>query len=262
MSAPAIGICALVAMFEGLDIQSIGVVAPRVAKAFGASPQGMGLVLSASIMGLLIGAALGGWLSDRTQRRHVLAGSLVLLGFFSSLTSVAGSYDILVLLRLLAGFGLGGVLPNLIAITTDFAAPRWRASALALVYGGMPAGGALAAWVTSLSRPDDWRPVFLVGGIGPLLLVPLVLALASPAIAADAGEDWDRSNASLFGARSGVTLLLWLAYFFTLLTVYLLLNWLPSMMTARGLSPRDAAHASVAAQCRRSRGQPAVRPRA
>ncbi|TPG16739.1 MFS transporter [Sphingomonas koreensis] len=246
----AIAACFLAAWFEGLDIQSMGVAAPKIAPFFHIGPQAMGFVLSASIVGLMVGAALGGWMSDQAGRRTVLVASLGVLGIFSLGTSFVGNYDSLLLMRLLAGIGLGGVFPNLIAITSEIAPPRIRTTALALVYCGMPAGGAVAAWLTSITAPDNWHAVFQVGGAGPLFVIPLLLAFVPkyrPVGRLDGapGNDRPRRIAHLFGARTRTTLLLWVAYFFTLFAVYLLLNWLPSlMMIGKGMT-RDAAAQSA-----------------
>src|SRR5262249_46369563 len=105
----AIGACFLVALFEGLDIQSMGATAPKVAPLFHIGPQVMGFILSASTFGLMIGAAVGGWMSDRVGRRAVLLASMTMLGLFSFGTSLATDYQTLLMARLLAGIGLGGV---------------------------------------------------------------------------------------------------------------------------------------------------------
>jgi AAHS family 3-hydroxyphenylpropionic acid transporter len=249
----AIATCFFVAIFEGLDIQSMGVAAPHVAPLFQIGPAAMGLVLSASTFGLMIGAGLGGWASDAASRRSVLLFSMVALGIFSWGTSLAKSYDSLLLMRLFAGLGLGGVFPNLIAISAEVAPAPYKTTALGLVYCGMPLGGAAAAWLSGVAGPDDWAIVFRVGGIGSFLLLPLIWglipayrpqALAKP-IPYDAGEAVAGRFRQLLSERARTTLLLWVSYFFTLLAVYLLLNWLPSMLVGRGLSKLQAAHASL-----------------
>jgi AAHS family 3-hydroxyphenylpropionic acid transporter len=249
----AIATCFLVALFEGLDIQSMGVAAPRVAPLFHLGPAAMGFVLSASTLGLMVGAGIGGWISDVVSRRSVLLFSMAALGVFSSGTSLATSYHELLAMRLLAGFGLGGVFPNLIAITSEVSPPRYRTTALGLVYCGMPLGGAAAAFLVGQAAPTDWSIVFRVGGLGPIVLIPLIFTLI-PAYRSDAlseqsarqaGEVIGNRFGRLFADRAATTLLLWISYFFTLFAIYLLLNWLPSMLVSKGLSKPEAAHAAL-----------------
>src|SRR5882757_6346291 len=164
----AVFICFLVALFEGLDIQSMGVAAPRLAPAFGLNPGQMGIVMSASTLGLMIGAAVGGWLSDRIGRKSVLIFSMAALAVFSSATTLAPGYPTLLVIRVLAGLGLGGALPNLIALVSEVAPQRIRVTALGLMYCGLPIGGATAGAIAAGVSSADWRPIFYVGGLGPL----------------------------------------------------------------------------------------------
>lgn len=152
------------------------------------------------------------------------------------------------IVRLLAGLGLGGTLPNLIAIATDVSPPRRRVTLLGIVYSGLPLGGALAGAIAGSIDPTSWQPVFVAGGVGPLLLVPL-LQLGLPSNSAvRSGLPPDSRNGErsiLARERRTQTLLLWTAYFFTLLAVYLLLNWLPSLMAAKGGGRAGAPQAAV-----------------
>lgn len=244
-------LCFLVAAFEGMDIQAMGVAAPGLAPAFGLTPAQLGQVMSASTVGLMLGAAVGGWLSDWIGRARVIALSMGVLAIFSLATMAAPDYFSLRIIRLLAGLGLGGAFPNLIAVIAECTPSRSRTTSLAWMYIGFPAGGAAAGLVASWASAGDWRAVFYAGGLGPLLLVPaLLLGLpkATP-------KDGQLSPAGLATARAGdnyllrfaptVTARLWVSYFFTLLVVYLLLNWLPSLAIAAGYSHLQAAHSSI-----------------
>jgi MFS transporter, AAHS family, 3-hydroxyphenylpropionic acid transporter len=244
--------CTAVALFEGLDIQSMGVAAPRLAPAFHLDPGQMGFVMSASTLGLMIGAALGGWLSDRFGRKSVIIVSMAALGVFSLATASAPNFDSLLGVRVLAGLGLGGAFPNLIALVSEVTPARLRVTALGLMYCGLPLGGAAAGAIPALHPAADWRPIFYVGGFGPLFLIPVLVAclpharsfvemLGKPPGAAQPGQ----GGASLFGAQTAMTLLLWVSYFFTLLVVYLLLNWLPSLLVAKGYSRVQGSSASI-----------------
>jgi MFS transporter, AAHS family, 3-hydroxyphenylpropionic acid transporter len=248
----AVSMCFLVALFEGLDIQSMGVAAPRVAGAFHLDPGQMGVVMSSSTLGLMIGAALGGWLSDRLGRKVVIVASMAALGVFSLATAFAPDFHLLIVARVLAGLGLGGAFPNLIALVSEITPRAHRVTALGLMYCGLPLGGASAGALMAAGSSSEWRSVFFVGGIGPIMLMPLLAtclprakSMGNSSGQVDTETDQQRFVDGLFGARTGSTLLLWTSYFFTLLAVYLLLNWLPSLLVAKGYSRTQGSTCAV-----------------
>jgi len=246
-----VGVCFLVALFEGLDIQSMGVAAPRIASAFQLDPGQMGVVMSSSTVGLMIGAAVGGWLSDRVGRKWVIVASMAALGFFSLATAFAPGFHWLIAARVLAGLGLGGAFPNLIALVSESTPRPYRVTALGFMYCGLPLGGASAAAVAA-ALSSDWRAVFYVGGIGPILLLALLIkylpgarSILNSSNRPDTDAVQQPSIDGLFGARTSNTLLLWTSYFFTLLAVYLLLNWLPSLLVAKGYSKNQGSACAI-----------------
>jgi MFS transporter, AAHS family, 3-hydroxyphenylpropionic acid transporter len=241
-----IALCFVAALFEGLDIQSMGVAAPKLAPAFHLGPRELSFVLSASTFGLMLGAAAGGWLSDRWGRKPVLISSMIALGLFSLATTMATTVQSLLLIRVLAGIGLGGTFPTLIALVSESTAPRSRVTALALMYCGLPIGGIVAGLVAALA--PDWHDIFYVGGFGPLAVAMLLagsLSSRAPARRSDPSHGTRTPIARIFGSRTPTTLLLWTSYFFTLFVVYLLLNWLPSLVLRGGYSHAQAATSSI-----------------
>ena len=116
IQSPATGrlifLCFLVAVFEGVDIQAMGVAAPALAAAFHLKPAQMGEVMSASTVGLMLGAAAGGWLSDRIGRARVIVIAMAVLSVFSFATVAAPGYVGLRIIRVLAGLGFGRRLPQ------------------------------------------------------------------------------------------------------------------------------------------------------
>ncbi|WP_334001995.1 3-(3-hydroxy-phenyl)propionate transporter MhpT [Burkholderia cepacia] len=244
--ATTLGLCFAIALLEGLDLQSVGVAAPRMAHEFGLSVSQMGLAFSAGTFGLLPGAMLGGWLADRVGRKHVLIASVCLFGLLSIATAQVSSFAMLVAVRALTGLGLGGAMPNLIALSSEAVDARSRSSAVAVMYCGIPFGGVIASLIGVLLAGDtEWRHIFYVGGVGPLLLAPLLLALLPESRAfldvSASGAARPSVGQTLFGdSRTGTTLALWLSYFCTLIVLYFLLNWLPSLMAAKGLARSQA----------------------
>ncbi|MBJ9918636.1 3-(3-hydroxy-phenyl)propionate transporter MhpT [Burkholderia cenocepacia] len=246
--ATTLALCFAIALLEGLDLQSVGVAAPRMAREFGLSVSQMGIAFSAGTFGLLPGAMLGGRLADRIGRKRVLIASTVLFGLLSIATAQVSSFAMLVVVRVLTGIGLGGAMPNLIALSSEAVEPRSRSSAVATMYCGIPFGGVIASLIGVLLAGDtEWRHIFYVGGLGPLLLVPLLVWCLpeSRAYLDVAGTQAARASVArtLFGdGRTTSTLALWVSYFCTLIVLYFLLNWLPSLMAARGL---DRAHVGL-----------------
>ncbi len=247
-----IGLCFLVALMEGLDLQAAGIAAQGMAAAFELSKMQMGWVFSAGIFGLLPGAFVGGWLADRVGRKAVLMGSVALFGLFSLATAVAWDLQSLVLARLLTGIGLGAALPNLIALTSEVAGERLRGSAVSMMYCGVPLGAALAACIGIAGFSGGWQLVFYVGGIVPLLIVPL-LGLYLPESSQFHQRKLEQVHSGIWHGlfREGTarsTLLLWVSYFFTLMVVYILINWLPSLLVGQGYSPSQASWVMLALQ--------------
>ncbi|HAT1618465.1 TPA: 3-(3-hydroxy-phenyl)propionate transporter MhpT [Raoultella planticola] len=236
-----IGLCFMVALMEGLDLQAAGIAAAGMAHAFALDNMQMGWIFSAGILGLLPGALVGGILADRHGRKRILIASVILFGLFSIATALAGSFPMLLLARLMTGVGLGAALPNLIALTSEAAGPRFRGTAVSLMYCGVPVGAALAAALGFWGEPSAWQTVFWVGGVVPLLLVPMLLRWLPESAIFRAGTQSAPLRTLLAPENAAATLLLWLCYFFTLLVVYMLINWLPMLLVGQGFSPSEAA---------------------
>ncbi len=242
--------CFLAALCEGLDVQAAGVTAGGISQQFHPSPSALGFFFSASSLGLILGALIGGRLSDRIGRKAVLIGSIGLFGLFSLLTSLAGDMSTLTWARALTGLGLGGAMPNLIALAAEASESKSRNTSIALTYIGMPLGGSIASLLVLVLPTEAWRMVFRTGGIAPLLIVPFMLRFmpSSPGPAAPAGEvpgQRDPVRILLGQGRWRTTLLLWLGFFLIVLTLHLMLNWLPLLLVGRGLTKAQAALAQV-----------------
>lgn len=249
--------CAAAALIEGFDNQSMGVAAPRMFPELGLATTQQGLVLSATPLGLFLGAAIGGRAADYFGRRRTLIGSILLMGAFSLLTTLAGTASSVFIARFLTGLALGGAMPNFISLSSESVTSARRISTVALVMAGMPFGGALAA-LTALGAHWgwSWRSIFYVGGFTPILL-GLIMLRGLPESAAfersvaskepQAAARVESPQSVLFGdsSRTGTTLLLWIAYFFTQLVLLLMLNWLPNLLIGLGLSRSEASWGSV-----------------
>lgn len=209
----------------------------------------LGWAFGIGALGLLPGAALGGRLADRIGRKRVLMMSVALFGIFSIATTQVWDLQSLLVARFLTGLGLGAAMPNLIALCAEAAPPRQRSTAVGAMYCGMPFGAALAAVIGIVSPgAEGWRQIFYVGGIGPLLTLPLLaLCLKESTQFAAASQGASRASKdgivrALFSdGRAGTTIALWISYLGTLIVLYFLMNWLPSMVLSRGLTPVQAS---------------------
>lgn len=239
-------ICFFIAALEGYDIQAFGVSAPKIAPLLGLDPGQVGWAASAAMIGLVIGAFAGGWAADRIGRRPVLVASVAAFGVFSVVTAFVQNYEVLLLARLATGLGFGGAMPNLIAVATEISAPNRRAATVTTMFCGMPAGGATVALLARFAPDLDWRTLFLIGGLLPIILAPVVhFLLPETRPQHDPAAD-HRVGQTLFGEGRGVgTVLLWIVFMLTLVVLYLMLNWLPSLVIAKGLTPADGSAASL-----------------
>ncbi|PZQ48173.1 MAG: 3-(3-hydroxy-phenyl)propionate transporter MhpT [Rhodovulum sulfidophilum] len=243
----ALALATLAAVIEGFDLQAAGVAAPKLAPAFGLEPAQMGVFFSAATFGLIFGALAGGVIADRWGRRAGLALALVAFGIFSLGTALAGTFEHLVVMRFLTGVGLGGALPNLVSIAAESTTPERRGRAVAIMYAGVPIGGAIASLVAMMGLHEDWQSIFVVGGILPLLLVvPLYRMLPPLRVTHDAAVPTSRWQALFAPGSTMTTLLLWGGFFFGLLVVYLLLNWLPQLIVSLGFERSQASLVQIA----------------
>lgn len=247
--------CIIVALCEGFDLQAAGVAAAGIAHEFRPAPAELGRFFSASTLGLFLGALIGGRLSDSLGRKRLLVVSIALFGLFSVLTPLASDVLHLTFARLLTGLGLGGAFPTLVAWVNEQSSPHRRRANVALVYSAMPIGGGLVSFMSLLIAPDRWRSIFIVGGLVPLALAPVMQWVLHEAPASATGTTRGPTaampKAGSFSAifaegRTASTLLLWISCFLGLLTVYLLLSWLPTLILGMGFSPAQAAGVQIA----------------
>lgn len=234
----------LAAIIEGFDLQAAGVAAPKLVPVFGLTPAQMGLFFSSATFGLIFGAVVGGVISDRYGRRLGLCVSLFVFGVFSLATAGVGSVEGLIAMRFMTGVGLGGALPNLVAIAAEATTPERRGRAVSIMYAGVPLGGAVASLVAMAGLHDDWRTIFIAGGVMPMLLVvPLFMLLPQLKIEKSLKTAKEGAWRQVLSADSALrSILLWSGFFFSILVLYLLLNWLPTLLVTRGL---DRGQASI-----------------
>lgn len=251
--------CMLTAFCEGIDLQAAGVAAAGIGSEFKPTSDQFGTFFSASTFGLFFGALLGGRLADGIGRKKVLVASVALFGVFSLLTSFAWSVPSLVVSRALTGLGLGGALPMMLALVAETGQPSQQAGRVAMVYAMTPIGGAVISLLSMLMAAAQWRTMFVVGGVVPLILAPVMLfalpessafqrirAPKSGPVPDVADMPKSGSFIAIFsGGRALRSVFLWTSFFLGLLLLYLLLNWLPTLLTSDGLTRAEAAGAQI-----------------
>jgi AAHS family 4-hydroxybenzoate transporter-like MFS transporter len=267
--------CAAVLFLDGFDTQAIGYVAPALAKEWGLTKGALGPVFSAGLFGLMIGALVFGPLADRIGRKKIIVFSTLAFGIGALVTAFVQDVNTLLAIRFLTGLGLGGAMPNAIAMTSEFNPRRRRATMVMIMFCGFSVGAALGGLLAAALIPQfGWRSVFVVGGVAPLLLVPILalrlpesvrfLALTgsanarvaqllgsiSPKAAFAPATQFVIHEPGLAGipvlhlfksGRTLVTLLLWVVFFMSLLDLYFLSNWLPTVLNDLGASVSSAA---------------------
>jgi AAHS family 3-hydroxyphenylpropionic acid transporter len=248
--------CCLASFGEGIDLQAPGVTMPVLAPLFHLTTgQGFwggfigtkGLFASMSTFGLFFGAMIGGRLSDLVGRKWVLVWSVALFGVFSAITVQSTDAQTLLWMRFLTGLGLGGCYANMIAISVENVSPARRNTAVGVLYSAMPVGGAVVSFAASKwATPELWKNIYYLGAAVPLLAVPCIILLVPNLKPLANRADKPSTARALFGeGRAAQTSVMWLCFLTALITQYILLSWLPSLLVSKGLPKPDASLAQM-----------------
>jgi MFS transporter, AAHS family, 3-hydroxyphenylpropionic acid transporter len=251
-----IALCLMAALCEGIDLQAAGVAAAGIAPLYKPAPSVMADFFAASTFGLLIGALLGGRLADRLGRRIVLIYSIAAFGLFSLLTAFAWDMQSLTWARFLTGLGLGGAFPMVMTMVSEASVAGRRTANTAIAYAGLPTGGVVISTIALLTGPANWRWIFIIGGVVPLVVTALMAMKLKESAeyralqVSNQGSVTAHSQAGSFlqimaQGRALRTILLWVSFFLALIIVYLLLNWLPTLLADNGLSKGQAAAVQI-----------------
>lgn len=242
-------LCFAIAVFEGFDLQSMGVAAPRMRAEFGLDNAQMAWAFSAAILGTLPGAIIGGRFADKIGRKAILLTSILIFGVMSVLTAYAADYTLLLVIRFLTGLGMGGALPMMIIMASEAVSEKHKGIAVSIMYSGIPFGGMLTSFVAmALAGDAQWRHIFYVGGLAPILLIPLLMKFLPES------KDYLTAKKKIYTPffevlfakeRRFSTIQIWISFFFTLVVLYFLLNWLPLLMGAQGLGKAEANYVQI-----------------
>jgi AAHS family 4-hydroxybenzoate transporter-like MFS transporter len=266
-------------ILDGLDNQLLGAAVPALMREWGLPRPAFVPVQTAGLLGMMIGGAIGGVIGDRLGRRVALLGSVLAFGVLTTLVALAGDVGTLTVLRFFAGLGLGGAMPNAAALSSEYVPRHQRPFAVTLTIVCIPLGGSLAGFVGGLVLPRfGWRGLFLVGGVLPLIIAAVLLKVLpeSPRFLARLPERWPQLRALLrrlghtvpddaqfadpsertvarVSARELLTpefrrdtLGLCGSFFFCLLSVYIGVTWVPSMLSGAGFAVGTASYGLTA----------------
>src|SRR5256885_361596 len=272
-----------IVLIDGYDIAAIAFAAPHLVRAWGVAPGALGPVFSSSLVGILFGSAIFGWVGDRYGRKAALISANLLFGVFTWTAGYATNLDEMFWLRLLAGIGIGGVIPNVVALNSESAPRHLRATLAISAVGCVPLGGAIPGFVAATLVPDHgWPILFQIGGV-----VPIVIGLAAifglpesvkfMALHESQRAKMERTIAEIrpdvvvppnarfiiedekqfpgfnpaYLFRDGLALitpLLWLLFALNLMGYFYLLSWTPTLMSAAKLPPTAGALAGALLQ--------------
>ncbi|WP_342246799.1 MFS transporter [Pseudomonas sp. OTU5201] len=260
--------CALLLIFDGYDLFIYGVVLPVLMKEWGLTPLEAGALGSYALFGMMFGALFFGPLADKIGRKKGIAICFVLFSGFTVLNGFTSTPTEFGICRFMAGLGIGGLMPNVVALMNEYAPKKLRSTLVAIMFSGYSLGGMLSAGVGIYMLPRfGWEAMFFAAAV-PLLMLPLILwylpesvgfllrqgrtEQARAILKRIAPERELRDDdlleltetktqgapvLELFREGRGLrTLMIWVAFFCCLLMVYALSSWLPKLMANAGYS--------------------------
>lgn len=257
---------ALAVILDGFDNQVLGFAIPAIVKEWGVTRGAFAPIFAIGFLGMSLGTALGGMLGDRVGRRLALIAAVTLFGLSTLASAFAHDLVWLGVFRTISGFGLGAAMPNATTLIAEFSPTRRRSLAVTLGIVCIPLGGLVGGLIAAQVLPSlGWRALFLMGGASPLVLAVVLFFLLpeSPRFLAARPEraaDLDKVMARLGHAHGGAgfadlgeakvkqasflqlfggayrldTIALWGAFFFCILSTYVVFSWAPSLLSGAG----------------------------
>ena len=265
--------CLLLNVQDGFDILSISYSANAISQEWALSPVTLGAILSASIFGIMLGAMFLSPFADKFGRKPMTIVGLIISGLGMIGATLAPNAEVLMGSRCITGVGIGCILASVNTLVAEYAGDRYRSMAVAIFQMGFPlgavVGGFVAAWLLDIGT---WRHIFAFGALLSFIFIPVVMMLpesiefiaksgkadsiarinsintklgrpqinALPALAETSSRSLRESVFLLFSkAYWWRTALIWLAFFFLLMSLYFALSWVPKLLIEQGLSQSE-----------------------
>ncbi|MBP1494198.1 MFS transporter [Acinetobacter nosocomialis] len=266
--------CLLLMIMDGYDIQSMAYAAPMIIEDWGVQKTMLGVVFSASLFGLFVGSFLLSSLSDRFGRRPILLISTFMFSILMLLTPHVGNIEQLTVIRFITGVFLGGIMPNVMAYSSEIVPYKSRIFTMMVISCGYTVGAMLGGGISALLVPwGGWQSIFYFGGIIPLIIffitffkMPESLYFLSednkntpkilfwlkkfyPALTFNSEikvinnteVEVKKSPLELFkNKRAFFTYSIWIISILNMISLYFLSNWLPTLAKESGLSLNQA----------------------
>ncbi|MFA4623767.1 MFS transporter [Xanthomonas perforans] len=275
----AVAVCVLLTMLDGFDVMAMAFTAPHVSADWQLSGKLLGMLFSAGLIGMALGALGLAPLADRIGRRALTLACLAILTVGMGMSAVASTAWQLGALRLLTGLGIGGMLACVAVTAGEFSSPRWRNTAIVLQVTGYPVGATLGGMIAELLMQQwSWPAVFVLGAVASLLCVPLVLAFlpesleflimrrppdavarfnavlarmampphdALPPLPPQSATQAQGYRALFDAAMRRHTLLIALGFFSLMFAFYFVISWTPKLLVTAGASATDGVTGGV-----------------
>lgn len=243
-SAAAVLVCWLLVVFDGYDLIVYGTVQSSLISetGWGLTKATAGTIGSMAFVGMMIGAIFAGRMADSWGRRRTIIGCAVVFSIFTIFCAFAPNAPVFGVLRLLAGVGLGGLVPSANALVAELVPAKWRSTIATLMMSGVPIGGSIAALVgIQLIPAFGWESMFLVAVLALLVVVPLGLKYLPETLARAGTTGKGQVAREPAGFSSllrvpylGISMLFAVATIATLFAWYGLGTWLPNLMQLAG----------------------------
>jgi MFS transporter, AAHS family, 4-hydroxybenzoate transporter len=269
----------LIVWLDGYHIQSMALVVPTLSTEWHVAKTDFDWVVSSALIGILLGSAFIASLGDRWGRRKILIISMIIIGGSSVGTGFSTQMIHLIIWRFFTGLGLGASIANATALTSDYVPSKRRAALVTLMFSGVSIGAFTSGFIADpIIVTFHWRGLFTIGGAVPLVLalvlaailpeslklllartpddprIPKILGRLAPDVDARAvyarTQEVQRQSALELLSKPYVkgTLLLWFVFFVNMFILYLLVNWLPTLLSTQGWSPSESRRGAVMIQ--------------